>query len=227
MDGNGRWAGRRGMLRHLGHRAGIKPVKACVRYAAEQDIECLTLFAFSSENFQRPREEVSSLMGLFLEALEREVAELHDNNVQLRFVGALERLSSALRAQIDRATEKTAVNTGLTLNIAVAYGGRWDIVQATRRALAAGVQPEALDEAALGQHLALSGLPEPDLLIRTGGELRISNFLLWQLAYTELYFTPVYWPDFSAADFAEALEEFASRQRRRGRTDAQLRQAEC
>ncbi len=227
MDGNGRWARGRGMLRHLGHRAGIKPVKSCVRFAAEQGIDSLTLFAFSSENFQRPREEVASLMSLFLDALDREVEELDQNNVRLRFVGALERLSERLQSHMETAMRKTASNTGLNLNVAVAYGGRWDVAQAVQKALADGVEADAINESVLERYLSLATVGDPDLLIRTGGEHRVSNFLLWQLAYTELYFTSTFWPDFTPEHFAEALSSFRQRQRRRGRTEAQLRQADA
>lgn len=227
MDGNGRWAGKQGLLRHLGHRAGVKPVKECVRYAAERGVECLTLFAFSSENFERPREEVSSLMTLFLEALDREVSELHANQVRLTFVGALEKLSSVLHERMHKAVELTRDNTGLRLNVAVAYGGRWDIANAVRSAISAGVRLEDLDEDVIAAHLQLAEFPELDLLIRTGGEMRVSNFLLWQLAYSELYFTETYWPDFTPHDFEQALEQFKNRQRRRGKTGEQVSKAKC
>ncbi|MEO0998213.1 MAG: polyprenyl diphosphate synthase [Pseudomonadota bacterium] len=227
MDGNGRWAKRRGMPRHLGHRAGVNPVREAVRFAAENGVEVLTLFAFSSENWRRPKDEVGRLMALFLEALDREVDELHENRVRLRFAGALERLSASLRRRMRAASELTAANDGLNLNVAVAYGGRWDVLNAVRQALAAGVDLAALDEDRLSQYLQLADCPDPDLLIRTGGEQRISNFLLWQLAYSELYFTDVLWPDFDRDTFRRALEAFAARQRRRGRTDEQLRSAEC
>ncbi len=227
MDGNGRWAKRRGMPRHFGHRAGVNPVREAVRFAAENGVEVLTLFAFSSENWRRPKDEVGRLMALFLEALDREVDELHENRVRLRFAGALERLSANLRRRMRAASELTAANDGLNLNVAVAYGGRWDILNAVRKALAAGVDLAGLDEHHLSQYLQLADCPDPDLLIRTGGEKRISNFLLWQLAYSELYFTDVLWPDFDCDTFRQALDAFASRQRRRGRTDEQLRSAGC
>jgi len=231
MDGNGRWARAQGKPRHAGHRAGVRSVRATVEAAAEHGVECLTLFAFSSENWARPEEEVSSLMSLFLEALRREVAELHQNNVRLRFIGAREQLSEGLIGRIRAAEEKTARNTGLVLNVAVAYGGRWDVVNAARdiaRDVASGsLAPEAVDEDTLAARLQLAGLPDADLLIRTGGEQRISNFLLWNLAYAELYFTDVLWPDFDKAEFAAALDWFARKQRRYGHTGEQVEAAEC
>ena len=231
MDGNGRWARARGKLRHAGHRAGVKSVRATVEAAAEQGVQHLTLFAFSSENWQRPQEEVSSLMGLFVEALRREVAELHRNNVRLRFVGALGELDQGLRKKMSTAEDKTSGNTGLQLNIAIAYGGRWDIARAAR-SLAAGVeagelQARDIDENAIAARLELGGVPDPDLLIRTGGEQRISNFLLWNLAYAELWFTDVLWPDFDKNEFAKALAHFAGKQRRYGHTGEQVEAAEC
>ena len=231
MDGNGRWAKRRGKPRHLGHRAGVKAVRATVEAAAESGVRYLTLFAFSSENWRRPEEEVTSLMGLFVEALRREVDELHRNNVKLRFVGALEQLSDGLRRKIAAAEEKTAGNTGLSLQVAVAYGGRWDIALAARRLVekvtAGDMQPGEVNEEALAAELQLAGIPDPDLLIRTGGEQRISNFLLWNLAYAELWFTDVLWPDFDKAEFGRALAVFAGKQRRYGHTGDQVEAAEC
>ncbi|MEL7535512.1 MAG: polyprenyl diphosphate synthase [Pseudomonadota bacterium] len=225
MDGNGRWARQRGKLRHLGHRAGIKPVRDTVRYAAERGVQYLTLFAFSSENFRRPREEVSALMRLFIEALDREVKELHENDVRLRFVGELSRLSGLLRQKMHEAEALTANNQGLRLSIAAAYGGRWDIANAARLALEAGLAPEEISEESLAPFLQLGDYPAPDLLIRTGGELRVSNFLLWQLAYSELYFTETLWPDFTVDAFEAALEAYSGRQRRHGRTSEQVRKA--
>ena len=190
MDGNGRWAKARSQPRHAGHRAGVKSVRETVEFAAKRGVKYLTLFAFSSENWQRPQDEVSRLMSLFLEALQREVDELHRNNVRLRFVGARQQLRPKLVRKIDAAEEQTMKNTGLTLIVAVAYGGRWDIVNAARQ-LAGKVAGEEMsvediDDEVLAKELALSGVPDPDLLIRTGGEQRISNFLLWNLAYSEL-----------------------------------------
>ena len=220
MDGNGRWARNRGLPRQAGHRAGIKPVRALVRACAEHGVEVLTLFAFSSENWSRPAAEVSTLMALFVEALQREVAELHSNNVRLRFVGDLTSLQPVLQDSIKAAETLTAANEGLTLVIAVAYGGRWDVARAARElaeaALAGSLNPAEIDVAAVAQKRALAGLPDVDLLIRTGGERRLSNFLLWDLAYAELFFIDQLWPDFSLQDFEAALEFFAARERRFG-----------
>ena len=231
MDGNGRWARARGKPRHAGHRAGVKAVRATVEAAAERGVQVLTLFAFSSENWSRPEDEVSNLMGLFVEALRREVAELHRNNVRLRFIGALDQLSEGLQAKMAAAVEKTAQNTGLILNIAVAYGGRWDIANAARtlaRQAAAGqIDVDAIDADAISRELQLADVPDADLLIRTGGEQRISNFLLWNLAYAELWFTDVLWPEFDKAEFDRALSVFAGKQRRFGQTGDQVEAAEC
>ena len=231
MDGNGRWAKQRGKPRHAGHRAGVRSVRATVEAAAERGVGFLTLFAFSSENWSRPEEEVSSLMSLFVEALRREVKELHRNNVRLRFVGALEQLSDSLRKKIAAAEAKTAGNTGLSLQIAVAYGGRWDITRAARRLAGkvarAEMRAQDVTEEALAGEMQLAGIPDPDLLIRTGGEHRISNFLLWNVAYAELWFTDVLWPDFDKAEFDRALLAFAGKQRRYGHTGEQVEAAEC
>lgn len=226
MDGNGRWARKRGLPRQAGHRAGVKSVRATVEIAAERGVKYLTLFAFSSENWSRPREEVSSLMSLFIEALEREVAELHRNNVRLRFIGDRQALAPELRQSMQAAEETTASNAGLQLFIAVAYGGRWDVIQAARRlaekAVAGETQPADIDDAQFAECLALAGIPDPDLLIRTGGEKRISNFLIWNLAYTELYFCDCLWPAFRKADFDKAIDYYARRQRRFGHTGEQV-----
>lgn len=231
MDGNGRWARAKGKPRRAGHKAGVKSVRATVEAAAEQGVRFLTLFAFSSENWARPQEEVSSLMTLFVEALRREVGELHKNNVRLRFIGAREQLSDGLSKKIAWAEQKTAANTGLTLNIAVAYGGRWDIVSAAKslasKAARHEIDPEAINVDTFADELQLSGMPDPDLLIRSGGEQRISNFLLWNLAYAELWFTDVLWPDFDKDEFARALADFASKQRRYGHTGEQVEPAAC
>ena len=226
MDGNGRWAKARSQPRHAGHRAGVKSVRDTVESAARRGVRYLTLFAFSSENWQRPREEISRLMTLFLEALQREVDELHRNNVKLRFVGARAQLRPKLVRSIDVAEEQTVNNSGLTLIVAVAYGGRWDIVNAARK-LASKVAGEEMSledigDEAFARELVLSGVPDPDLLIRTGGEQRISNFLLWNLAYTELYFCDCLWPDFSEQEFDEALSYYGRRQRRYGHTGEQV-----
>lgn len=229
MDGNGRWARKRAMPRHLGHRSGVGAVRNIVETAGKKGINYLTLFAFSSENWNRPREEVSKLMGLFVEALQREVDELHRNEVRLTFIGAREMLQPKLLEMISAAEQQTANNTGLQLQVAVAYGGRWDIVNATRT-LAARVEHgeisvDAIDDEAIADELALAGLPDPDLLIRTGGEQRISNFLLWNLAYAELWFCDTLWPDFDEQDFDKALTFYAQRERRYGHTGDQVEAA--
>jgi undecaprenyl diphosphate synthase len=231
MDGNGRWAKQRGKPRHAGHRAGVKAVRSTVEAAAERGVGFLTLFAFSSENWRRPEDEVSSLMKLFVEALRREVSELHRNNVRLRFVGALEQLSEGLRKKIAAAEAKTAGNTGLSLQIAIAYGGRWDIARAARRLAGKVARAEMpvqdVNEETLAAEMQLAGMPDPDLLIRTGGEQRISNFLLWNVAYSELWFTDVLWPDFDKAEFDRALATYAGKQRRYGHTGEQVEEAGC
>ena len=224
MDGNGRWAVARGLTRSAGHRAGLTPVRMCIEECARRGVEALTLFAFSSENWGRPAEEVGSLMGLFLEALDREIAELHTQGVRVRFVGERRNLSVRLQARIAAAEERTAGNGALRLQVAVSYGGRWDIIQATqtlaRECSSGALRPEDINEGRFAAQLALAGLPEADLLIRTGGEYRISNFLLWDLAYAELHFSPRLWPDFALADLEEALAFFASRERRFGHSAA-------
>lgn len=220
MDGNGRWARARMLPRTAGHRAGVGAVRRTVECCGRLGIRALTLFAFSSENWRRPREEVSVLMDLLLRTLEKESEQLHENGVRIRLVGDRERLGPALNHQIARAERLTAGNTGLELVIAASYGGRWDIAQAGRRiaeAVQAGeLTPEAVDEAQFHQFMSLSDLPPPDLLIRTGGERRISNFLLWQLAYAELYFSDTLWPDFSPRELDAALCWYAGRERRFG-----------
>ena len=220
MDGNGRWAARYGEPRHHGHRAGAESVRAAVETCARAGVESLTLFAFSSENWQRPAAEVKMLMELFMRVLERETDKLHENNIRLTVIGDRGRLSSRLQECCNAAESLTGQNTGMRLNIAASYGGRWDIAMAARRLASAVVAGErsldSIDEEALGSEVCLHELPEPDLFVRTGGEQRISNFLLWQLAYTELYFTPVLWPDFDAEQMTLALEWFATRHRRFG-----------
>jgi undecaprenyl diphosphate synthase len=229
MDGNGRWAKRRFLPRVAGHRKGVETVRAVIRAAMERGIEYLTLFAFSSENWRRPAEEVSVLMELFLRALEQEVAKLHQNGIRFRVVGDVARFDAAIRERIAAGEELTAGNTRLTLTIAANYGGRWDVAQAARRYYAAhreALAPDApLDPEGLAPYLAMAYAPEPDLFIRTGGEQRISNFLLWQLAYTELYFTDLLWPDFDAAALDAAIASFRARERRFGRTSEQLQEA--
>ena len=226
MDGNGRWAKSRSLPRHAGHRSGVKAVRQIVELAADRGVTYLTLFAFSSENWRRPAEEVSRLMGLFLEALQREVDDLHRNNVRVTFIGARDQLQDDLISKIDAAEDKTRSNDGLRLNVAVAYGGRWDIVNAAKAVagkIASGeITAAELDDEKFGSELALGETPDPDLLIRTGGEQRISNFLLWNLAYAELFFCDALWPDFCEKDFDTALEYYASRQRRYGFTGDQV-----
>lgn len=229
MDGNGRWAAARRLPRSSGHQNGVEPVRMCIRECVRHGIAALTLYAFSSENWQRPSAEVASLMGLFFEALAAEVPELQRNGVRLRFIGDRSALEPALRERMQEAEALTAANTRLSLQVAVSYGGRQELVLAARRladdCVAGRLQPAAIDATALAARLDLAGLPEPDLFIRTGGEQRISNFLLWHLAYTELYFTDTFWPDFDAPAFAAALQHFAGRQRRFGLTGEQAEAA--
>lgn len=224
MDGNGRWARKRFMPRVAGHKRGVETVRAMVQACIERGIEYLTLFAFSSENWRRPQEEVSFLMGLFVSALENELEKLHRNGVRLRVVGDLSRFEPRLVDLIRQGEKTTAGNTRLNLTIAANYGGRWDIMQAANRMMAA--RPEkagSFDEGDLAPFLAMAYAPEPDLFIRTGGEQRISNFLVWQLAYTELYFTDLLWPEFDAAALDVAIASYRRRERRFGRTSEQLR----
>ncbi|MFC3549942.1 polyprenyl diphosphate synthase [Lysobacter cavernae] len=226
MDGNGRWAQRRRRPRVIGHRAGARAVNVCIDFCLERGIEALTLFAFSSENWGRPEDEVGALMKLFLNALEREVDELDRRGVRVRFIGERERFGEAIRLQMTHAESRTQANTRLHLTIAASYGGRWDIAQAARSLavdVAAGrLSPDAIDEAAIAQRVCLADLPAPDLFIRTGGDTRISNFLLWQLAYTELWFTDLLWPELDAATLQRALDDYAGRERRFGLTGAQI-----
>jgi undecaprenyl diphosphate synthase len=225
MDGNGRWATERRLPRVAGHTRGVDAVRATVESCARRGVEFVTLFAFSSENWRRPTDEVSFLMRLFVTALEREIGKLHANGIRLRVVGDLSMFDKKIQDLITRAETKTARNTRLTLTIAANYGGRWDIMQATRKlveqSVAAG-RPVEVNEDAFAEHLAMAYAPEPDLFIRTGGEQRISNFLLWQLAYTEFYFTDTYWPDFDADALGRAIGSYTGRERRFGRTSAQL-----
>lgn len=223
MDGNGRWASKRFLPRVAGHARGVEKVREAVRGCLNRGIKFLTLFAFSSENWRRPQDEVSFLMQLFVKALEQEVDKLDSNGVRLRVIGDLSPFEPRLQALIRQAEEKTAGNTRLDLTIAANYGGRWDIMQAVNQMLA--VQPDKRDgwsELDLETHLSMNFAPEPDLFIRTGGEERISNFMLWQLAYTEFYFTSVLWPDFDTAEFDRAISSYQQRERRFGRTSGQL-----
>jgi undecaprenyl diphosphate synthase len=221
LDGNGRWARKRLLPRIAGHRRGLEAVRATVEGCAERGIEFLTLFAFSSENWRRPAEEVALLMQLFQVALTSEVERLHRAGVRLRVVGDLRRFDPKIRLLVEQGERTTAANGRLTLTIAANYGGRWDILQALNRLVAERGAGE-IDEAALAPYLAMSYAPEPDLFIRTGGEQRISNFLLWQLAYSELYFTDTLWPDFDGAELDRAIASYRSRERRFGRTSEQL-----
>ena len=226
MDGNGRWAMGQGRTRNAGHQSGLGPVRTVIEESVRHGIEALTLFAFSSENWARPADEVAGIMDLFCDALDQELPMLHKNGVRLRFIGDLDALEARVRSRADAATDATANNRRLNLQLAVSYGGRQDILAAARRVAARCEKGElksgamTADDFAGG--LALAGLPDPDLFIRTGGEQRISNFLLWNLAYAELYFTDTLWPDFSADDFELALRHFAGRQRRFGLTATQV-----
>ncbi|WP_185822783.1 polyprenyl diphosphate synthase [Xanthomonas sp. GW] len=226
MDGNGRWAQRRRRPRVIGHRAGARAVNRTIDFCLERGIPALTLFAFSSENWGRPQEEVDALMKLFLHALDREVEELQRRGVRVRFIGDRSRFAPSLRQRMAQAEAGTEHNQALHLSIAASYGGRQDIAQAARalaEEVAAGrLRPEQIDESLLSAHMALADLPPPDLFIRTGGDVRISNFLLWQLAYTELWFTETLWPEFGAEVLQQALDDYASRERRFGLTSAQV-----
>lgn len=226
MDGNGRWAKKRFLPRYAGHPAGVESVRQAVQLCADLGIEVLTLFAFSSENWQRPAQEVNLLMDLFLKVLDQETDKLHRRNVRLKVIGDRRAFSPKLQDYIAHTETLTKDNSGLQLIIAANYGGRWDIVQATQQ-LADQVQkgllnPQDITAEHLNQYTSLAGIPDPDLFIRTGGEQRISNFLLWQLAYTEFYFTDILWPDFKRDAFKEALRSFSARQRRFGRTGEQV-----
>lgn len=226
MDGNGRWAQKRFMPRAAGHQAGVKTVRQIVEYCAKQDIEVLTLFAFSSENWRRPEEEVSLLMNLFVVTLQGEIEKLQRNNIQLRFIGDRSGFSDLLKNKMAEGEALTQGNKALTLVIAVNYGGRWDLCQAfqkvSEKILTGEIKKQDITEQFINQHLSTSDLPEPDLFIRTGGEQRVSNFLLWQLAYTEMYFTETLWPDFNEDCLEDAIKSFRSRQRRFGHTGEQI-----
>ena len=230
MDGNGRWAKKRLMPRFAGHKAGVEAVRGVVECCAKKGVKVLTLFAFSSENWRRPAKEVGLLMDLLHTALGREVKRLKENNVRLRFIGDRSAFSEKLQSRLYEGEEETRHNTGLTLVVAVNYGGMWDIAHAARliarRVQEGQVDVKEIDEELFTNYLSLNDLPDPDLFIRTGGEMRISNFLLWQLAYAELYFTDTLWPDFNEQTLDEALASFASRQRRFGRTSEQVEQEE-
>jgi undecaprenyl diphosphate synthase len=224
MDGNGRWAEARGLPRQAGHKQGVEPVRMTIRECVQRHIEALTLFAFSSENWGRPSEEIGALMGLFVEALDREIDELHENGVRLAFIGDRQGFPVRLQSRMAAAEQRTSANNVLRVQVAVGYGGRWDIVHAARQlaaqCAAGALRPADITIESFAAALQLAGLPDPDLFIRTGGEKRISNFLLWNLAYTELFFCDEPWPDFTAAGFQDALEFYAGRQRRYGRVAA-------
>ena len=226
MDGNGRWAKQRGLPRAAGHRAGIKTLREIVEYCSDHGIHALTVYAFSSENWRRPAQEVGLLMELFVSALDEQIADLHRNKVDVKFIGDTIRFPEKLQASISSAHEMTGDNEGLKLRVAANYGGRWDIChafqQVARRVQSGEISTSDINEKLIGDALELADLPEPDLFIRTGGERRISNYLLWQLAYTEMYFSDIYWPDFSVEKFEEACQWFENRQRRFGRTSEQL-----
>ena len=226
MDGNGRWAKKRLMPRTAGHHAGVKSTRKVVEAAVKEGIRALTIFAFSSENWKRPEQEVSSIMELFVSTLQSEVESLHKQKVRVRFIGECSAFSEKLQQKIQAATQLTQDNTGLQLNIAVNYGGRWDVAEACKniaaRVQAGDISVADINAEMVNEHICLSELPEPDLFIRTGGEQRISNFLIWQLAYTELYFTDTLWPDFGSQQFQEALNWFEGRQRRFGKTGEQV-----
>lgn len=226
MDGNGRWAKKRLQPRFMGHRAGVRAVEGILKHCVASGVEVLSLFAFSSENWRRPGREVELLMELFSKALDEQVKKLHDNNIRLQVIGNINQFPNALQQKIRDAETLTASNDRLVLNIAANYGGRWDVTESVktlaRQVKAGEIDPENINENLIGQHLQTARLPEPDLFIRTGGEKRISNFLIWQLTYTELYFTDTLWPEFKSADLDKAIESFARRERRFGRTSEQV-----
>ena len=226
MDGNGRWARKRNRPRSMGHQAGLKALRVVIEHCAQLGVETLTIFAFSSENWNRPAGEVSRLMEIFLKALDKEVTEMHANGICIRFIGDETAFKPAIQTKMSQARTLTAGNTQMIVNVAVNYGGRWDITQAARQMVESAVEgtlgPEDVDETRFAQFLAPAASPDPDLFIRTGGEMRISNFLLWQSAYTELYFTPVLWPDFDEQALDQAIADFQSRDRRFGQTTNQV-----
>lgn len=226
MDGNGRWAQKSALKRVSGHKRGVDTLRDIVKTCAEKKIENLTVFAFSSENWQRPEDEVNYLMKLLMKALGRETKQLNENNVRIRIIGERDKFDNSLLHQMETTEQTTQSNTGLNLTVATDYGGQWDIVQAcqkiAKRVTSGEISASDIDDATISSHLSLSSLPDPDLLIRTGGEYRISNFMLWQLAYSELYFSDVLWPDFSAEHLNEALVWYANRVRRFGRTSEQV-----
>ncbi|MCK5888590.1 MAG: isoprenyl transferase [Methylococcales bacterium] len=226
LDGNGRWAEKKSLPRFMGHNAGVKAVRKIVEACVEEDIAVLSLFAFSSENWRRPRKEVQMLMELFLVTLKRQIDRLDKNNIRLRIIGDKTAFSEKLQARIADAEQQTQNNTGMDLIVAANYGGHWDITQAVQKIATKivnkALDPQEITEDLITQHTAIADLPDPDLFIRTGGEKRISNFLLWQLAYTEFYFTDTLWPDFDKTSLLESIESFKGRQRRFGQTSEQV-----
>jgi len=221
MDGNGRWARARGLPRVAGHRAGTRNLRPILKAAVEFGIDILTVYAFSTENWERPETEVRHLLGLIERMIETELDNLHENGVRIRHLGRIQGIPDGLVNKIRHAEEHTRHNTRLALNVAFNYGGRAEIVDAVRAIVSAGIAPERIDEEAIQAHLTTQGLPDPDFIIRTGGDLRLSNFLIWQAAYAEIYCTPVYWPDFSRDELYRALIDYSQRERRFGRLDAQ------
>ncbi|MDH5445866.1 MAG: isoprenyl transferase [Gammaproteobacteria bacterium] len=226
MDGNGRWAKKRFLKRVAGHKAGVDTVKMVIETSAQLGVEVVTFFAFSSENWNRPRDEVSTLMDLFVTSLEKEVAQLHEKNIRLRFIGDRSRFSEKLQKRINEAEKLTCDNQGMQIVIAANYGGKWDITDAVRKIAQqirkGSLEPEDISEELIQNTISLGDLPEPDFFIRTSGEHRISNFMIWQLAYTELYFTDIFWPDFDRVEYVKALKSFADRERRFGKTGEQV-----
>jgi undecaprenyl diphosphate synthase len=230
MDGNGRWAKNQNKPRFMGHKAGVNSVEAIVKRCVELNVKVLSIFAFSSENWRRPSKEVSLLMELFAIALKQQVKRLHKNNIRLRVIGDLSKFSTSLQKQIKQAEQLTESNTGLIINVAANYGGRWDIANAVQQ-IAQKVKDnvlevDSIDETTIDKYLMTASLPEPDLFIRTGGEQRVSNFLLWQLAYSEMYFTDTLWPDFDADELDKAISSFTNRERRFGKTSEQLKESQ-
>jgi undecaprenyl diphosphate synthase len=216
MDGNGRWAEQRGLTRYQGHQAGVKNIRSIIQYLGQHGVEYITLYAFSTENWNRPDDEVNGLFRLLEEVIEEESRELHKNNVRILHVGSLEGVSPGLRESINNAVELTGKNTGLTVGVAFNYGGRAEILAAVRRLITDKIPPQNIDEDLFGEYLYTTGFPEVDMVVRTGGEFRTSNFLVWQAAYSEYYFTPVLWPDFNEENLEEALMTYSQRQRRFG-----------
>lgn len=227
MDGNGRWAQKRGLKRVIGHRSGVQAVRRITEVAAEVGVEYLTLYAFSTENWNRPKEEVDALMNLFVDTIEKETPSLKKNNVRLHSIGDMQRLPQEARERFAYCVKETADNTGLNLVLALSYSSRWEIIEAVRKAVKLAsdgtLKPEDVNEEYVSDLMVTSGMPDPDLLIRTSGELRISNFLLWQLAYSELYFTDVDWPDFGKEEFLQAISAYQQRERRYGKTGEQIK----